>query len=235
MSLENHNNIQSWKLKLESLDSSPGDAAYNKNEGWAKLYVRLSDKKRRKNKTWIWFAAACIFLALMIPLFYSNSVNQQINNSAFKKNQASIKTPFATIDKVVAVTINNSSVAKNDITPPAVPHKTKARKNHEDKKEKFRLSYTVSSELLVPETNSNFVRPIETLSSLALIQPEKKKLRVVHINELGDPVETLPEIVRNSDKHTFQFKIANQEIYVNPATASNTNGIAILKIKPSQN
>jgi hypothetical protein len=82
---------------------------------------------------------------------------------------------------------------------------------------------------------SNFITPMDTLSSLVIIQPETKKLKVVHINELGDPVETLPEIVRNSDKHTFQFKIASQEIYINPTTASNTNGFTILKIKPSQN
>ncbi|HEY5370956.1 MAG TPA: hypothetical protein VIJ75_18380 [Hanamia sp.] len=235
MLLENHNNIPSWKSKLETLDSLPEDTAYDKNEGWDKLYVRLGDKKRSKNKTWLWIAAACIFCGLMIPLFYSNRVNHQINNSAFKKNQVSIKISPDIIDKEVTVAINNSTAANKDIKSPTMPSKTTTRMNHENKKEKLRLSYTVISKTLVTEEESNFVKPIDTLSYLATIQPEKKKLRVVHINELGDPVETFPEIVRNSDKHTFQFKIANQEIYINPTTASNTNGFTILKIKPSQN
>jgi len=235
MSLENHNNISPWKSKLDSLDSLPENNPYDKNEAWDKLYFRLGGKKRRKNKTWLWAAAACIFFTLMIPLFYSNRANQETNNSAFKKNQASIKTRSTIIDKDETVPITNVTVINNERKARSTRSKTVAGMIHENKKEKLRLSYTDSSKTMATETESNFMTLTDTVSSLTTIQPEKKKLRVVHINELGDPAETLPEVVRNSDKHTFQFKIANQEIYINPTTASNSNGFTILKIKSSQN
>ena len=233
MSKENLNNIPKWKVNLDALDNLPGDTTYNKSGAWEKLHVRLGDNKRSTIKAWYWVAAACIFFVLLIPLFYSESNNQQNTNSQLNEHRASIKTPSS--DKEDKAPVTNLTVIDNEKKFPAPPTKTMAKLIHENKKEKLRLSYTVSSKSLIPETELNFMTPLDTLSSLATIQPEKKKLKVVHINELGDPIQTLPEIVKNSDKHAFQFKIASQETYINPATVSNTNGFTILKIKTSQN
>lgn len=230
MSTENLNNIPNWKVNLDALDNLPGDTTYDKSVAWEKLHVRLGDNKRSTIKAWYWVAAACIFFALLIPLFYSESNNQHNTNSALNEHQPSIITPS---DHKAPIT--NLAVTDNEKKFPAPPTKTMAKLIHENKKEKLRLSYTVISKSIIPETESNFMTPLETLSSLATIQPEKKKLKVVHINELGDPIQTLPEIVKNSDKHAFQFKIADQGIYINPATASNTSGFTILKIRSSQN
>ncbi|MEO6843764.1 MAG: hypothetical protein ABI184_01255 [Ginsengibacter sp.] len=235
MSKENLNNIPNWKLKLDALDSLPGDPEYDKNRSWEKLYVRLGGKKKSINKTWFWVAAACIFFAVLVPLFYADSNNQHSTGPALNEHQASIKTHSPIIDKGDPAAVTNLTVTNNEREFPAASSETMTKMMHENKKTKLRLTYTVSLKSLTPEIKSNFITLADTLSSLATIQPEKKKLRVAHINELGDPVETLPEIVKNSDKHTFQFKIASQEIYINPATASNTNSFTILKIKPSQN
>ena len=76
----------------------------------------------------------------------------------------------------------------------------------------------------------------DTLSyAIKIIFPEKKKLKVVQINELGNPEESQPGVVRNTDKHLFQFKFGNQEIYANPSLASADKGFTILKIKTSSN
>ena len=236
MSKENLNNIPNWKAKLDALDNLPGDTAFDKNDAWEKLHARLGGKTESKKSMWYWVAAACIFFALMIPLFYSIRTNQHVAIYTVKENQPSTKALSGKIiDEETAAAVTNSSLANNDRKAEETSSKSQKQMIYENKKIKLRLTYAVSPEALSPETLSNFTKPVDTAASLATIQQEKKKLKVVHINELGDPVETLPEIVKNSDRHTFQFKIASQETYINPATASNTNGFTILKIKTSQN
>ena len=232
---ENLNNTPIWKLKLDSLDSLPGEDMPDKNALWEKLHGQLGGKRRRKQSAWYWVAASLVAFGLIISLFYSNSNDQQLINSATNKNQELVKTPSNKVEKKDLPPAINSVVVKNEKKSPSISRQAGINIVDGDKEKKIRLTYAASSKALIPEMQSNFITPIDTLSSLATIQPEKKKLRVVHINELGDPVATLPEVVKNSDKHTFQFKIASQEIYINPTTASNTNSFTILKIKPSQN
>jgi len=234
MSKENLNNIPNWKLSLGTIDSVPEEHIPDKGALWERLHARLGRKPGSKKSMWYWVAAACIFFALLIPLFYSIRINQAI--STVKENQPSTKAPAGKIiDKEDAAAVTNSSLAKNDGKSEETSSKRQKQMTHENKKIKLRFTYTVSPEALSPETLSNFTTPVDTAASFAATKPEKKKLKVVHINELGDPVETLPEIVKNSDKHTFQFKIASQETYINPAVVSNTNSFTILKIKTSQN
>ena len=63
----------------------------------------------------------------------------------------------------------------------------------------------------------NAVAPVDTAIAIVTILPEKKKLKVVHINELGDPVTVSPNIARNSRTPFFQVKFINQEINTKPA------------------
>jgi hypothetical protein len=233
MSKENLNNIPGWKANLDALDNLPGENAYDKSDAWEKLHVRLSDSKKTRIKAWYWIAAACIFFALLLSLFYPESNIHHAMNSSLHEHQPSIKTVSG--EKGDKVPATNLTMAGNEKKILINPSKTMAKTISENTKEIVRISHTVSSTNLLPPTESNFMTPLDTLSSFVSIQPENKKLKVVHINELGDPVETLPEIVKNSDKHAFQFKIANQETYINPATASNSNDFTIIRIKPSQN
>jgi hypothetical protein len=235
MSNENLNNTPNWKQKLDSLGSLPGEEVRDKNALWEKLHERFDGKRRKKQSAWYWAAAACVAFALMISLFFSNRNNQQSNTSIVKANQASKETFSAKVEKKDFAPVRNSAVAINKEKSQTTSRQIVAKRIERNEENKLRLTQSASSKNLLPGMQSNFITPMDTLSSLVIIQPETKKLKVVHINELGDPVETLPEIVRNSDKHTFQFKIASQEIYINPTTASNTNGFTILKIKPSQN
>ena len=65
--------------------------------------------------------------------------------------------------------------------------------------------------------------------------PQKKKLNVVHINELGDPVIESSDITRITDTHSFQLKFGNGEVLSNSPIASKPSGLIILKTKPSSN
>ena len=71
--------------------------------------------------------------------------------------------------------------------------------------------------------------------AVVAITPVIKKLKVVHINELGDPVEISPDVANKRDLHSFQLKLAGQEVYINPSTAFNKTGFTILKTKSSPN
>ena len=60
--------------------------------------------------------------------------------------------------------------------------------------------------------------------------PVKKKLKVVHINELGDPEET-SNTARYSEHHSFQLKLINPEVYSISSLPSNSIGFNIFKSK----
>ena len=88
-------------------------------------------------------------------------------------------------------------------------------------------------EFIKTEIIKKAITPVDTQINIIAIVHEKKKLRVVHINELGDPVEELPAMAHNSEMHSFQLRLANQEVYVNPSIASGKTSFNILPIKNS--
>ena len=77
--------------------------------------------------------------------------------------------------------------------------------------------------------NENIAVPgIIDTSAIAVVSspaPIQKKLKVVHINELGETYEVPADLARSADLHLFQLKLAQQEIYNASATASNNNSI----------
>ena len=77
---------------------------------------------------------------------------------------------------------------------------------------------------------NNAVVPVDSAISIVAILPEKKKLKVVHINELSDPIAELPGITRYAERHSFQLKLINQEVYSSPPSSGNT-GFNIFKTK----
>ncbi len=88
-----------------------------------------------------------------------------------------------------------------------------------------------STEKIVKETSlPDHVIDSGTISNV-VITHTTKILKVVHINELGDPVEPPADVARTKDLHSFQLKFANQEVYISPSLTSNNNGINPLKLK----
>ena len=109
----------------------------------------------------------------------------------------------------------------------SIDYKSVAVENAPVKKDK--------EEFIEPEINNNALAPVDNQVSSNAIEPEKKKLRVVHINDLGDPVEESSAMARKTEVHSFQLKLANQEVFVNPSVHSGSTGFTILTIKNSPN
>lgn len=235
MSNENPNNSSPWRNKLDELEHLPG-SAFNRNAAWDKLYGRLGGNRRNKKISWYWIAAACLSFGLMITLLnYHRSPAQPSNNETVIKRPKEIKKPVLNIEEVNKNENENSTALIKDkivatsikpilrnrrITPIGV-----ATKVHPDD---VVISY--------PEREP-VVNPLQIINSnpTTTVFPQKKKLNVVHINELGDPVIESSDITRITDTHSFQLKFGNGEVLSNSPIASKPSGLIILKTKPSSN
>lgn len=238
MSNENHNNTGDWRSRLDALDNLPAETVIDKNASWEKLHERLRGKKSSRKILWYWPAAACLLLVLMIPLINSIKTYHGLAKiGTVQRQPAIISSPNALINKkdpvgiIVtapfeknqAMTVEDKSLKKyQEVIPVAIL-------------KKIRLNHAVSNPDFMKETIILAPQPMEPSLNIAAAPPANKKLKVVHINELGDPVEESPGMAHSADVHSFQLKLARQEVYVNSSVASRATGFTILKSKTSPN
>jgi hypothetical protein len=224
-----------WKSKLEELESLPGET-FSREAAWEKLHERMQGKPRNKKIVWYWAAAACLLLALIIPwLFLANkkesvlvkndSVQKQIQSSASpllresNKNTAAVIPSMPTEKKLKVLFVDKSSKINASINHKIIPFKIV-----QDKKEKEEFS--------TQKIANNAIAPVDTVISIVAILPEKKKLKVVHINELADPVIEPASIARSYERRSFQVKFINHQLNTSPPSSGNT-GFNIFKTKPT--
>jgi hypothetical protein len=232
---ENLNNTSDWRNKLDELESLPGEAMHNKNASWEKLHEKLKGKKSDRKVMWYWIAAASVFLVLIISLLNQNKEIHQvvknkietkqsnpINSSLInKKDPANISIPVSPGKNKIVVFENKKTKTKTIISPKI--------------KSISRVADTVSNQNAIAQSVDIESQPVHNSLNLASVIPAKKKLKVVHINELGDPVEESPDVARSADIHSFQFKLANGEAYINTSGTSKATTFAIFKTKASPN
>jgi len=237
MQSENHNNFPTWKSKLEELESLPGETMPDKNAAWEKLDARMKGKKPQKKAVWYWIAAACILFLFTIPSIIPGKKDHQPANTALKQNQnekpasvpilsppkdsATIKYPVLSKKKVAVISIKSNQLAHRNI--------------REDKSVKFRVYDTVSIENPIAATVKKTLQAIDTSSVFVSTMPAKKRLPVVHVNELDDPANIPPQVARNSEKPSSHFlKLASQEVYKS-TPVSVTKNFATINFKNSSN
>ena len=235
MTNEKPNNNINWKNKLEELESSAGEV-FNKEASWEKLYPRLHAKPNNKKIIWYWAAAACLLIAILSPWFLSNkkendfvknnSIENKIQSSSSQSSSEANKDTPAHISSVLVEKKLNAHFGENKKIITSFEHKGLRPEN-------FVAVKKDKEEFIKTEIIKKAITPVDTQINIIAIVHEKKKLRVVHINELGDPVEELPAMAHNSEMHSFQLRLANQEVYVNPSIASGKTSFNILPIKNS--
>jgi len=94
-----------------------------------------------------------------------------------------------------------------------------------------------SNEPIIDHPEQDLIaKPLQIVrnSTAAVVLP-KKKLNVVHINELGDPVVESSDVTRIEDIHSFKLRFGNGEVFSNPPVVSKPPGIIILKTKTASN
>ena len=225
------NNNDNWINKLDELENIQG-AALDKEASWKKLHERLYSKSNRRKVIWYWLAAACLFFALLISLFISHKKENVLVNNDLRtgKSDSPVVQNMSIINKDTTSIISSLSNKKG--LPGKSIHeinKTKAS-NHPN----TTGSEIVQSKIEIGITQqlaNSAVTPVDTVISLVANMPVKKKLIVVHVNELGDPVAESPNIVRNNEQHSFQFKFMNQEVYTRSSPAVTKTGFKIFTTK----
>ncbi len=233
---ENQNNTNNWRSKLDELESLQGETIFDKNVSWEKLYDKLKGKKSIKKAVWYWIAAASVLIVLMISFLNSNNEHHQIIKKETVQKQAENQNTFSPINKQPSIkSIDPGLFEKNktivfDNNKSKIIHSPIATKA----KNYIHVPNTVSSNDTIAQSSNIVSQPENNILAKASTFPAKKKLKVVHINELGDPVEESPDVARNADIHSFQFKFGNGGAY-NSSLTSKTTGNTFLKTKTSPN
>jgi len=234
MSNESPNNSSQWRNKLDELEHLRG-STYDGDAAWDKLYGRLRGNSKTKKMFWYWIAAACLLFGLMVALRNQrNGISQDQNKeTAIRKGNERDK-PALRIDetnkekrKTNTTLINDKMVSTSEqpaqkirrIIPTYVP-------------DKMRSSAAVIN---YPEQEPE-AKPLQIVKNPTIAAlPPKRKRKVVHINELGDPVTEPSDITRIEDAHSFRLKFGNGEVFSNSPVVSKPPGLIILKTKTASN
>jgi len=221
-----------WKSKLEELESLLGET-FNKDAAWEKLHERMQGKHRNKKALWYWSAAACLLSAIMISWLFLTNKNETIlvkNNPVPKQTQSAL--PHLLNQNKTDRAIVISSLSNEKKSPPLSVEKSN-KINSVFKHDILQLkpvgNKEEKEEFITQKITINAALPVTTAISIVATIPEKKKLKVVHINELGDPVTESPNIARSHD-HRSLVKFINREINTSLPSSGNT-GFNIFKTK----
>ncbi len=220
-----------WKQKLNDADFIPTEARLNKDVAWQKLQQRLHKPKRKKAILY-WAAAACLLPHVIVLLFvFHTKKNNVVNGSVslIHKSTKALKKETKPLikDSVIAIT-KLSKKAKNTVIKKNRNNIVVVDTNKEIATNK-REDANSNNEPLIA------VAPSENMAKTNIAIAVKPKLKVIHINELGEPVEDAPIVAHNVYPHSFSMQIGKEEVYANPAKTKSKNGFINLPITSSSN
>lgn len=224
---EKHNDPFGWKNKLEGLTSLHGEAALDKHAAWEKLQERLQ-KPHRKKTTWYW-AAACILLVCIIPLIIENKKENIVvtSNPPQKQHIITPAIELQTLPITVKAPVRVEKIQENNIIKdqPVTALKTQIKQNG---------PVTAIVETTIEKDPVVTIIPApgsDTAFTVAGTIPVKKKLSVMHINEVDAPaVQVFPP--SNYVQRSIRIKLGNKKS-ANQTIASQQQNPDGFKIKLS--
>ncbi|MBE7169391.1 MAG: hypothetical protein INR73_02310 [Williamsia sp.] len=186
-----------WRDKLNGLSSLPGEAQLDKAAGWQQLHERLHAAPKKKQKTVYWMAAACLLgvmiLTRLVSIQPAHPGNALVEGGQKKSSQVVAAPPQplpAGQEPVVALqATEKKKVVLPDRTKKGF-HPALVRATVADQPAFFQ---DTANEILLPAA----ILPLfDTVQQLATAT--KKKLPVVHINELNRGAEEGVQLTRNA-------------------------------------
>lgn len=188
MQEDNQNNQRDWRKDLNDLDAIAGEEAPAFTSSWARLQTKLQEKPQRVTPFWFLVAAACVAIIILI-----GSINRKDDNSTETIVQKKIEEP-AKIVLYQPVANTKKRISTTESPHHLTSYRVKKPITHSSK------------EIIVvappAHTDSTAVAATYAIIDTPTALP-KKKLRVVHINELeNNTVQRRNQMVRNtpSDK-----------------------------------
>lgn len=178
-----------WKNKLGELDSLPGDSAADKNALWERLNNRLQEKPRRSQAVWYWLAAGVMPLVIITLVMMNKAKNVLVEETAEKKVQQTEPAPVkrASQNETVIVSVPKFVEKKQFISIPGKKDKIEIFDDSVKTNEDVVGIISLPGEI-VPGPTADINTPADSGFTTATTETVKKKLPVVHINEL----ETFP-------------------------------------------
>jgi hypothetical protein len=232
---ENLNNMH-WKNKLEDVEHLSTATLQDKNAAWEKLHSRLHQPPRRIKAIWYWAAAACLLTAILVPILTANKKQPETAANVSK----SATTNKAAVQRYVPVKENAVITVPSDKINKAVTIQTDQPVNNKKINTVVALVKSVIDSTVfreqknIPATQNIALLPLQipvTSITTSVAVTEKKKLKVVHINELGDPVLEPRNTMHPDDYGVIQFKLINQQVYNISPVPVNSVGFNISKSK----
>jgi hypothetical protein len=183
MSIEKSNNKR-WIEELKNLKQLP-DESFDKNNAWEKLHNRPVKKKNIKKPVFLWWAAASV--AVLITLLLLNNNNDKVTDkkTAVEKKRNNSLQNISPIDEKEIITEQVKTI---------IPSESKKIETLILKKQKQSPEENISiSDLQLPQgiikapenTAAADTTTKSTATTLIAKVETKKKIRVVHNNELG--------------------------------------------------
>ena len=225
-----------WKQLLENADGFPDKILKDKNEAWEKLYTRLHKKPGRKLLSWYWAAASLVAISLTTIIFYVNKNDQ--SPSVITSSPVNYSDPASTNKSLV------TEQKTNNVLFQSLPEKNMGisltKKNSLVKKDEYITNYDlITDSANVQTVMETVVEPVLDLDSSAkeitAVVPVKKKLRVIHINDIGQPMEKSTADNQLIKRDGFHLKILNNETYNPVPTMAAKDGFIIFKSRNASN
>ncbi len=234
---ENLNDFH-WKNKLEDVENLSGEILTDKNASWEKLHSRLRQKPHGIKSAWYWAAAACLLFILIIPLLTANKrqgnlVKNNPGKTLSEKGSAPVISPLK--EKAVVI-ISPAATGKRKIIKQAIHANQRISKANDIVKKEQILSPDVTRLKDIQSVNAASPAVIDSVFKTSLaIKSSNKKLKVIHINELGGTLEESATIVRYYERHSLQLKLINTPVYTSAALSPNNRGFGFIKRKITSN
>ncbi|HEY4156027.1 MAG TPA: hypothetical protein VGM24_11385 [Puia sp.] len=244
MSDEKHPNPRSAAGKLDGLDFLPDETRLDKTLAWEKLYSRIRQKQDRKTGGWYRLVAASVLCALLLygitrphtgrDLAKHNTKNRGTIIPALPQQPA--RKSNAGGAESLALKTNKS--VQGTLLPHS--HNNRARLFTRDIHPAVQ-DFTPGTAIMAPKSDlpvsEAAALPVDAGTTEKVVPPiAKRKLRVVHMNELDEPMEADDNLVKNSGRHGFRLKWIGQTSALNTFQATGQTYNELIKINlPSPN
>lgn len=173
-----------WKSKLEQLADLPGEAPFDQAAAWQKLYGRLQKKPLSRKTNRYWIAAACLLFVMVLSwLIWLQPGATLVKNT--KPGYTSPQSPPVLPSRDAVAVAVQQAVKKKSVSPLL----TKKVRSH-----LVNVAATSRPVLPAPDIIKEVLPPIvihqPVVDTIRLIAAApKKKLKVVHVNELNNTAE----------------------------------------------
>jgi hypothetical protein len=234
---EKQNNSSHWKNKLEEPGIFSPEEMMDKTLAWEKLHERLREKPRKKIAIWYWAAAACLLLLFLLQIVFVKKNEEGVAKAILPQHVIQPQVAIQTLpapETQTSKTANNIKVEKKQ----TINTIKKADSNLAAENDITTNAHNPVSPVTPPVFDNVSAPPAplpDTVLLIAAKAPVKKKLQVVHINELGNPVTEMALTAFNQKQTGFGVSLGSSNHIINQSTTTRHDYTGLIKIKIASN